>query len=94
MPQHGLRFITAEGRFDKAAIMRAAWSEIRRPNRLFPDTPAMTKAEALRFVWNIARQEMATAQHIAGRAPTSTVRAEPGEYADTFEQWARDRRAA
>lgn len=94
MPQHGLRFITPAGRFDKAAIMRAAWSEIRRPNRLFPDTPKMTRSEALRFVWNIAQQEMATAQHIAGRAPVSIVRAERGEYADSFEQWARDRRAA
>lgn len=83
---HAFLLVKADGSFNPSEIMKAAWREMRRPNHLFPDAPRPSFAECLRFVWNEARQQRASV--LPG--PVSHVTAEPGEYADSFVQWARD----
>lgn len=62
--RHAFLLVRADGTYNRSEIMKAAWREMRRgPNLLDPTLPAMTKAEALRFVWNGARQDRETTLH-------------------------------
>jgi hypothetical protein len=65
MPRRPL-YITAEGRYDLAAIMRAAHALYR---RLRPNFPQATLAGQMRAIWSDARREMrdALVGRIAGR---------------------------
>lgn len=83
---HRLRFITARGRYDLAAILACAHQRSRRGKGSYQGELSF----ALSSVWRDANGEMQIYQmRVLSRTPCSSQHfIRPGEYADTFELWA------
>lgn len=84
--------VNADGSFCFAGIVKNAWAEAKGFAK-FGGTARSNFRLGMQTAWNTARQQRDSVLHELGRAAVSIVPAASipaGEYADSFEQWARD----